>query len=149
MPKLTFYHQVRFDGGRRTGVSVDDDADSLHHFEPSDEGEHDPRLLWYVDVRCEGDSLPTQPRQAQAWFVEHGCFFTEGLRQAAASIEVGLDAELWPYRQFLQDAPNGAQCEVVVQAVRRLAGRDVARHVRELAQKWGSILEQLAALEVR
>ena len=76
MPKLTFYHQARFDGGRRTGISLDDDATSLHFFETgAAEEDYDPRLLWYVDLRCEGNAIPGEPQAARDWFLDNEAYF--------------------------------------------------------------------------
>jgi len=83
------------------------------------------------------------------WFVNNEAFFVEGLRRTAADIELGLDAELWPFHRQLADGPQGARCSVVVLAVRRLSGREMAANIRALAENWKPILERLAVLEVR
>jgi hypothetical protein len=73
LASLTFYHQVRADGGVRTGIETDG-AEILHSFTPGGE-EDDPALLWYVDVECEGANLPRDGLAARDWFLIHSDFF--------------------------------------------------------------------------
>jgi len=145
MTKLTFYHQVRLDGGRRTGISIDDDNESLQYFQAGSD-EMDPRLLWYVDVRCRGETLPNDPRKAFAWFSENEDWLLRVMRQTASDVEAGMDAGVWPYLRELTDVPEGVQCSVLVHAGRRLAGREIAAHLLALAGDVRSLLEQLAPL---
>lgn len=149
MSKLTFYHQVRVDGGERTGIDADD-TELLHFFQPgASEEEHDPRLLWYVDVRCEGDRLPGDASGARDWFLQNQPFFVQELtRIAEEELDVGFDAENRPYQREVGGAPDGARVLIVVSAVRRLVGREVADHVRQMANQWSQLLNQLVPLSM-
>jgi len=145
MKKLTFYHQVRADGGKRTGIESDDET-LLHHFAPGGK-DHDPALLWYVDFRCEGERLPDTPDGARDWFVRNEGYFVSQLREVASDdLSVGFDAELMPLERHLADAPDGARVNVVVSAARRLPARDIAPRLRELADHWGELLSELCTL---
>ena len=145
MTKLTFYHQVRADGGKRTGIESDTET-LLHHFAPGGK-EHDPALLWYVDLRCEGERLPDTPEGAREWFVRNEGYFVAQLRAIANDgLSVGFDAELMPLQRNLADAPDGARVTVVVSAVKRLLGRDIAPRLCELADHWGELLSQVCPL---
>jgi len=147
MPKLTFYHQVRADGGQRTGVDCED-TEVLHFFNPGTE-QHDPRLLWYLDVRCEGDALPEGPEHARSWLLKNHDFFVSQLNAIAdEGLDAGFDAEVKPLQRELSGAPDGAQITVVVFAVRRLLGREMADKVRAVARNWTSLIESLAPLSV-
>jgi hypothetical protein len=149
MTKLAFYHQVRFDGGRRSGISLNDDSTSLHFFEGEvEEEDYDPRLLWYVDVRCEGDVLPTEPQAARDWFLANEPYFVAEIRGLADEIAIGVDNDIWPYQRELASPPDGCQAEVAVQAIRRLTGREMADNLRRLAVDWHPLLTQLEPLPV-
>jgi hypothetical protein len=150
MPRLTFYHQVRFDGGRRTGISVGDDATSLHFFQPGAEEEetYDPRLLWYVDVRCDGDILPSEPQAARDWFLANETYFVAAMGKVADTIAIGVDSDIWPYQCELAAPPDRCHAEVAVQAVRRLTGREIADNIRGLAANWCALFKQLEPLSV-
>ena len=145
MTKLTFYHQARADGGKRTGIESDRDT-LLHHFAPGHE-EHDPALLWYVDLRCEGEGLPDTPEGARDWFVRNTDYFVAQLRAMANDgLSAGFDPDLMPLERHLADAPDGVHVTVVVSAVRRLLARDIGPRLREFADHWGELLSQLCPL---
>jgi hypothetical protein len=145
--KLTLYHQVRVDGGERTGVDCGD-TEVLHGFQPGSE-EPDPALLWFVDVRCEGDRLPDDSHGAREWFLAHDRYFVGLLaRIAHDQLEIGCDSELRPYTREYRDGPNGARVEIVVSAARRMVGREIAKKVEELAHQWRAVLESLEPLSV-
>jgi hypothetical protein len=145
MPTLTFYRQARVDGGVRTGIDVDDET-VLHHFQP-ETSESDPALLWYIDLRCKGERLPSEADDARAWFIDKREWFQRELRRIAEQrLEMGFDAELRPYHEELSDGPKGAEVVVYVSAVRRLTARDIASQLRDLADRWEQILHDLAPL---
>ena len=144
---LTYYRQTREDGGVRAGIDADD-TELLHHFSPGEE-EHDPALTWWVDLRCKGSSLPHDPAGAREWFRKHGSFFVTAMQDVADKrLIAGFDADLWPYRREIADAPDGARVEIVISAVRRLVARDIAEVLRQFARNWDTLLDQLEPLSV-
>ena len=147
MAELTFYHQVRVNGGERTGIDGES-GPLLHYFQEGTE-EFDPSLLWYVDVRCSGDQLPRDPQAAREWFLKNASFFVEHLKQVAdAHLGPGFDADYLPYQQEIQDAPDGARVRIVVSAARRLVARNVASELRDVAGRWTQLLDRLVPLSL-
>ena len=146
MTKLTFYHQVRADGGERTGIDSDE-SQLLHFFQPG-RGEADPALLWYLDVRCEGDGLPDDGTVARDWFLTHQAFFVSQLTKVAdEELSAGFDAEMRPFQREIV-APDGTRVLIVVSAVRRLVAREIAKNIRQVSQNWKSLMGQLVPLSV-
>jgi hypothetical protein len=147
MPNLTFYHQVRVDGGERTGIELDGNT-LLHHFQQGDE-EHDPALLWFLDLRCDGGSLPNEPESVREWFLKNETFFAGRLREIAeVDLRAGFDAEVMPFEKEVAGAPNGARVVVALAAAGRRVGRQIARDLRDVAGNWAMLLSRLAPLSV-
>jgi hypothetical protein len=144
MAELTFYHQVRTDGGERTGID-NESGPLLHYFQEGSE-EFDPRLLWYVDVRCSGEELPREPRAARDWFLKNSKFFVEHLKQVAANLGPGFDADYLPYQEEIEDAPDGARARIVISAARRLVARKIPSELRDVAERWTQLLDRLDLL---
>jgi len=145
MATITLYRQARFDGGLRTGIDVDGET-IFEHYQP-ESGDSNPALLWYMDIRLSGDQLPSDPLEARDWLAANSEFFRGQLeRIAEENLEAGFDAELRPFRRRLEGCPEGCSGEVVISAVRRLEARDIAGHVRNLADHWGAVLAELAPL---
>ncbi len=67
MAKLIFYRQEELDGSVRMGVELDD-VEVLEHFEGG-EGEPDPVIAWFVDVRCTGPGVPDESEAAIGWLL--------------------------------------------------------------------------------
>jgi hypothetical protein len=147
MPKLTFYHQVRADGGERTGIELDGTT-LLHHFQQGHE-EHDPALLWFLDLRCEGASLPDEPEAVREWFLKNEAFFVSRLREIAdVDLRAGFDAEVMPFEKEVASAPDNARVVVAVSAAGRLVARQIAKDLRNVASDWAMLLSRLAPLSV-
>ena len=147
MNKLTFYHQVRCDGGQRTGIDSDN-SELLQCYKAGGE-DADPALLWYLDVRCEGKKLPKEPAAARNWFVENRAFFTRTLAEIAdQDLGAGFDADWAPFQREVSGAPDGARVLVVVSAVRRLVARQIAQDVRKVARNWRKLLDCLESPSV-
>jgi hypothetical protein len=142
MPTIGFYRQVRVDGGVRTGIDIDGDA-VLQRFDPG-AGDDDPALLWYVDIDCNGESLPDSAEDARQWLIDNAGRIVRELSDAADQLEIGADDSWRPWRRTATE--GGVQVEVSCMAVRRLANRRLGRHVRELADSWPRVL---ASLETR
>src|SRR5688572_19819247 len=100
MTQLRFYRQVRYDGGMRSGIGIDEQP-VLHEFCAGSD-ESDPALLWYVDIDLEGSRLPSDPAEGRAWLLAHADAIRSGLRLAAQRLAIGLDdTGSWPYRMVL------------------------------------------------
>ncbi|NQT36325.1 MAG: hypothetical protein HQ581_02485 [Planctomycetes bacterium] len=147
MPELIFYHQVRVDGGERTGASIDGTT-VLEFFKP-ESGEADPALLWYVDVCCEGDNVPNDAKSARRFFSENSDYFTAWLGEiATGELDIGFDAESRPFQREAPDGLPGVRAQIVISAVRRLLARDIADRIRGVAAHWKELLDRLAPLSV-
>jgi hypothetical protein len=145
MPKLTFYRQRRRDGGTRTGVDVDGAA-VLQQFEAGKKPS-DPVLLWFVDIRCEGPSLPATPEGARDWLLAQAETVTTALERLADDIGPGLDVNVWPLRYPVPGTRKGVRLAVVCSATRRLAGREMATVLKDLADNWAKYVRGLKAAE--
>lgn len=142
MPKLTFFHQVRVDGGVRTGIEIDD-AIALEFFQTETE-EFDPVLLWYVDIVCDGDNLPGEPETARQWFLDNERFFVDLLLVPAADeLEIGFDPEVRPFRRIRDAAPGGCRAVMIASAMRRVHAREIAGNLRRVAESWRGLLTHL------
>jgi hypothetical protein len=143
MATLGFYHDVRADGGRRTGVEVNGSCELELYEEES--GDFDPALLWYVDLSCEGESLPPERELARLWFLNNEQPLVEILLSVADRIEIGFDVEARPFRRIIADGPGGSRVSVSVSAIHRLQAREVATELRSLTRNWRNLLERLVS----
>jgi hypothetical protein len=129
MAEVTFYHQERVDGGRRSGLNVDGTS-VLHGFIPGGT-DRDPALAWYVDVTF---TTPTPPTQATAltWLASHAADIRQSLTEAADALSVGIDVDSMP----AEFGRNGAEGPILltVSAMRRLTGRHVGEKLQHLAE---------------
>ena len=144
MDHLTFYRQARVDGGVRTGIDVN--GQSLLEAFQSGGDQHDPALLWYVDVRFQGEHFPTNSDAVSDWLIQRSKTVRKGLNEAAEELAIGFDSELKPYERIISEPSDDAQIRVVVSAIRRIEGRDIAPELREISANWETILQQLAPL---
>lgn len=139
---ISFFYQKRFDGGVRTGLGIDDQM-VLHHFVPGD-ADSDPALLWFVDIRCSGDRLPTDAEAARDWLLHHVPAIQHGLESAAERLEVGVDEES-PLREPFK-LPRPFRGEIIASSVRRLASGELAGELRALAASFELELGHLSPL---
>src|SRR5437867_195824 len=128
MDKLNFYRQKRRDGGLRTGIEFND-ARVLERFEPGDSPQ-DSALLWFVDVRCSGGSLPSEPESVRRWFLQKGGFIRAALHELSKELVAGIDPG-WPIRRTIP-TPDGMRMAVYCSATRRLTGREIAEILSDL-----------------
>jgi hypothetical protein len=141
MSDVQFFHQVRFDGGRRSGVTVDGHT-VMHGFVTGNEQEYDPALEWYADVTLASGEPPTDVT-ARAWLeTDGGGVIRQALRAAADRLECGIDSGMPWEAEF--PAPAGP-ARVSVSAVRRLTGREVGTRLRALAAEPWDVLFPTAA----
>jgi hypothetical protein len=147
MATLTFYRQARADGGLRTGIEIDGET-LLEDYLPGGQ-EHDPALLWYVDLRCEGDSLPTEPEAVREWFLENARLIQSGFATCAEELKVGVDSfdqDFRPYERRIGQTPDGTVLRVCVSAVRRMDARKIAVELRRIGAEWDRSLHALPSL---
>ena len=145
MSKIGFYRQERLDGGVRTGIEINGEI-ALGRFESTGD-DHDPALAWYVDVTCEGASLPDDPEPARQWLCTHSQVIRGGLKEMADTLRAGIDADSWPVKRKLSKAPRNVRITIACSAVRRWAAREMARVLRDIADKWEDRLRGLAPLQ--
>jgi len=143
MPTLTFHRQKRADDGVRTGVEVDGRTLAEDFQEGSEE--HDPALLWYIDLRCEGDSLPTETESVLDRFRRESEALTSVLHSAADEIGAGVDSESLPHQSKFHDRVPDAVIQVAVSAMRRVASRNVAEELHRIADDWQNALDAITA----
>lgn len=142
MTKLTFFHQVRVDGGVTTGIEIDDTR-ALESIQVETE-EFDPVLLWYVDFICEGDNVPGEPEPARQWFLDNEQFFVRSmLMPATEELEIGFDPEVRPFRRIRDAGPGDCRVTMIVSAMRRVDARTIAGRIRQVAESWRELLTNL------
>lgn len=141
MPQITFYRQERADGGTRTGIDVEGYTVLEWFKEGPDEG--DPALVWYLDVRCIGETLPTSPDEARHWFLARSRLIRDALDSLAADLGTGIDVGPWPVQRQISGAPPGVEMMVVCSAVRRPVALSIAQVVRDLAANFDRLINEL------
>ncbi len=146
MALLSFYRQARVDGGIRSGINADGEP-VWESFEPGG-SEPDPALLWYVDVRCQGEGLPTDREAVRRWFVAQAPAIKAAFQALAEKLRVGFDDEIWPYQYVVPEPPPGTSMKIVCSAVQSLELGTLSRVLRNVAENWEQILEQLSPGEV-
>ena len=143
MAQMTFYRQRRRDGGTRTGIDLNS-FEYWHRFQPGSD-EDDPSLEWYVEVRVEGEGLPTEADEARDWFRRHTALLQEALRVVAERLEVGLDGEGdgWPLLWSLPNPPAGTAVVIAVSALRRITTRQIGQILLETADQMDALIANL------
>ena len=142
MSKLIFYRQKRFDGGLRTGLELDG-LNVADEFEDGS-GERDPTLRWYVELRCEGPSVPSDPYDATDWLLDLAPLAREGFRLLAEQLEVGVDRDL--YNLIWSDfpiQPEGANLKIACLAIRRADGLEMSGVVQQFGQQFETLIKML------
>src|SRR6266568_8390513 len=133
MAKITFFRQARADGGIRMGLDLDGQC-VAHHFEPGSD-ENDPRLIWFVDLRCQGRQLPRSAETAIQWLRGKASMIKAAFAELAHTLELGVDDYI-PQEHVLKGAPKGVRMAIVYYSARRVAARQIRRHVRETGERW-------------
>src|SRR5215204_559527 len=121
MPEITFYRQRRRDGGTRTGIDIDGNS-ALDRFEAGTD-DPDPALVWYVDVRCVGPSLPRTSHRARMWLLQHEVALTGVVLALAHELEAGSDPSDLPLRKTSRIGKPPVAVTVACSAVRRLEAK--------------------------
>ncbi len=143
MPSLTFFRQARADGGIRTGLDIDGET-VFEHFDDA-EGEPDPVLKWFVDLRCDGETLPDKPEAARQWLLDHDTLISRAFQGLAKRLEVGVDPGAWPARWQLPDAPPGVRITTACSSIGAIPGREIGETVRGIGEHWKEYLQQSQA----
>lgn len=139
MAQVTFYHQERVDGGRRSGLLVDGNS-MLHGFLPGG-ADRDPALAWYADVTLESET-PPEERDALDWLSQHGVEMRAALKEAGRELACGLDVDTVPW-EFTYPG-SGRPIRISVSAMRRLTARQVGQKLSELSERdWTSLFPAL------
>jgi hypothetical protein len=142
MDKLNFYHQKRRDGGVRTGIEFNDER-MLELYEPGNLPQ-DSALLWFVDVRCSGKNLPSEPEQIRSWFLGRGDIIQRALQEFSQDLFVGIDAD-WPMRKTIVPSRNGVRMAIYCSVTRRFTGKEISAILSDLAKNWSKIIRVLPA----
>jgi len=123
------------------GLEVDSTT-LAHYFEPGD-GEPDPSLLWFVDLRCDGAVVPDTYPESRRWLADHGPLVTSAFQGLAEKLEVGLDPDVWPVEWPVPGTPAGLRMTVVCSCIRRVTARKMGSILKDIANRWQSYLDQL------
>mgnify|MGYP005867575247 CR=1 FL=1 len=128
MAEVILFHQERADGGRRSGLVVDGET-VLHGFLPGAD-EHDPALVWYVDVSL-ATSAPPTPTNALSWLDHHEDEIRNSLTRVADALNLGIDSYSMP-AEFTYPGTDGT-VRVTVSAMRHVTGRQIGEKLRQFA----------------
>jgi hypothetical protein len=150
MRELSFYRQKRYDGGVRTGIELDGET-ILGIFDEGPPDEQDnpmgSALLWYVDVRCHGETLPDGAEGARGWLIQHADTILSGLNSQSKNLVAGLDDGgpiVW--RDF-PVTPPGVTIEVVCSWIHGIRGLEISAVFKDIADHFVEIVQQLAPPE--
>ena len=146
MSKITFYRQKRRDGGIRTGVEINGETE-LGLEEGFTGDELDPVLVWFVDLRCEGQKLPADAEAVRAWLLKYTSVIRSGFQSLAEEILAGIDFNSYSYLWPVPDAPRGVRMLIACCAMRRLEAREMRGVLLDIAANWAERLQRLPAVE--
>ncbi len=146
MPKLTFYRQGRADGAMRTGIELDEDT-IFETYEDSGP-EIDPTLLWYVDLRCKGPGIPSDPQEAKRWLLDHSEIIRDGFLRCASEFEAGRDVDAYPilWSNF-SDLPRDVEMTIACATNRRIWALSIPKLLADVAEHWRERIEHLEPAE--
>jgi hypothetical protein len=143
MDKLNFYHQKRADGGLRSGIDFNEER-VWERFEAGALPQ-DSALLWFVDVRCSADKLPSEPEAIRRWFSDRSGVIQFTLNQLANELSAGIDSG-WPLKKEVP-TKDGVQMTVYCSAIRRLTGREISKVLADLSCDWPELIARLDSYE--
>jgi hypothetical protein len=143
MDKLNFYHQMRGDGGLRSGIDFND-LRVLESYEPGTQPQNSA-LLWFIDVRCSAEHLPSEPELIRHWFLDRSEIIRMALRKLAEEISIGIDSG-WPLKRDIA-AKDGVLMAVYCSAIRRLTGREMTEALSSLESNWCNLINGLGNYE--
>ncbi|MCL2639320.1 MAG: hypothetical protein FWD53_00595 [Phycisphaerales bacterium] len=143
MTKITYYEQVRVDGGKRIGIEVNEEP-LLGEFHLSKK-EPNAALLWYVDIDCKGTRLPEDAEEARQWLLDHESAITGVIRKLAKETAVGTDPDVWSAKETLRG--QGYTTTVRCSALRRIQSRQFRKILGEISDNWQERVANLPQLE--
>jgi len=141
---ITFYEQMRQDGGLRIGVDVDGEPILGEFVGPDADG--NPALTWYVDVRCAGKRLPTDAESARQWLLDRSPIIRGALQGVADELRVGLDFGVEP---LIRPAAASVDERILIAclALDRERSRQLHAVVADLAAHWDEHVCKLPVLQ--
>jgi len=144
MSNIVFFRQARMDGGIRTGIDVD--GTGWEYYEGGSD-EHDPALVWYLDLRAQGDDLPDNLDDARQWLLDQESLVTATYRKLAERLEVGMDPDVWPLTVENVQTTSRVSLAAVCSCMRRVSARQMSRTVQEIAEHWKEYLTRLPQMQ--
>jgi hypothetical protein len=143
MDKLNFYHQMRSDGGLRSGIDYNNER-VLETYEAG-KSPQDSALLWFIDVRCSAKKLPSEPESIRRWFLDRSGLIQPALHQLADDLRAGIDHD-WPIKRPIP-TKDRVEMAIFCSAVRRLIGRDISGVLFKLEKSWPNLVGRLDIYE--
>lgn len=140
MSTIVFFRQARIDGGIHTGIDVN--GTGWEYYDTGSD-EHDPALVWYVDLRAQGDDLPDSPEDVCQWLLENESLVTATYQRLAERLEVGMDPDVWPLQVENSQSPVGVSLVAVCCCMRRVSARQMSKTVQEIVGQWKEYLDRL------
>jgi len=142
MSKVVFYRQLRMDGGYRTGLEVD--GETVYGLFEEGQTDDDPRLRWFVDLRCVGSKLPKSPRSARAWLLKNSPMIVDGFARCSQEVRAGIDPDLYAisWTDF-KDVPEDVQMTIVFTAARRADAIGMAEVLAYIGSNWERLVRRL------
>jgi hypothetical protein len=142
MAKLIFYRQQRFDGAVRTGVELDGET-IAERFEGGGV-DSDPVLLWYIDLRCDGQGIPDDPNAAAQWLLDQSELIRDGFVRFAEKLRVGADLDLYSLTwSDFRDPPPEVRMMIACSAARRVDAREMSGKLIDVGENWDAIIRAL------
>lgn len=127
----------------RTGIELDKNL-VYGRFDEGDP-EYDPVLLWYIDLRCEGPGLPTEPDDARQWLLNQSDIVCDGLRRCAEELRAGSDPDIYPvFWEGFSGVPEGVSMKLAFTAIRRIDAIQLSQKMCDLSAHWIELIESLS-----
>ena len=144
MSNIVLFRQHRVDGGIHTGVDVD--GESWEYYDRGSD-KHDPALVWYVDLRAQGDDLPTNSEDARQWLLDNEPLVNATYRQLAERLEVGVDPGHLAAASGADPGPRGhSSCRSLFSCGGFRQGR-WEKPVEEIQSHWKEYLDRLPQVQ--
>ncbi|MGZ3316278.1 MAG: hypothetical protein ACXU95_03155 [Isosphaeraceae bacterium] len=142
MSKVVFYRQLRMDGGYRTGLEVDEET--VYGLFEEGQTDDDPRLRWFVDLRCVGSKLAKSARLARAWLLKNSPTILDGFARCSQEVRAGIDPDLYAisWADF-KDVPEDIQMTIVFTAARRADAIGMAEVLAYIGSNWERLVRML------
>ncbi len=148
MHSITFFKNVRKDGGMHIGL----EADGVLLFDDLQEGpsEPDPALDWYLDIQCESKKIPESSENIRNWLLGLSPGINGALDELVKKLEIGADGGIHPFQQKTQirsTSSDPINLEIKGSAIRSIRAPDIANYIREFRDSWQKELVGLPLAE--